>query len=129
MKEKLEKWATGPKSPPPATDLQLLIDSGIEEMIPNLISVFLESAAQDIEKMRIAIRVQDAAALANAAHSLRGSCSNMGASTLNALSQQIENNRQSASLDGTAKLLESLELEFDRVREELLAVLEERPLS
>jgi HPt (histidine-containing phosphotransfer) domain-containing protein len=129
MKEKLEKWATVPESPPPATDLQLLIDSGIEEMIPNLISIFLESAAQDIEKMRIAIHAQDAAALASAAHSLKGSCSNMGASPLYALCQQIENDGQSASLDGTAKLLESLELEFDRVREELLAVLEERPLS
>jgi HPt (histidine-containing phosphotransfer) domain-containing protein len=129
MKEKLERWAIGPESATPATDLQFLKDSGIEEMIPNLISVFLESAVQDIEKMRIAIRVQDAAALASAAHSLKGSCSNMGASTSSVLCQQIENDGQSASLDGTAKLLESLELEFDRVREELLAVLEERPLS
>jgi HPt (histidine-containing phosphotransfer) domain-containing protein len=129
MKEKPEKWATGSESRSPATNLQLLIDSGIEEMIPNLISIFLESAGQDMEKIRIAIGVRDTAALASAAHSLKGSSSNMGASAFYALCRQIENDARSASLDGAAKLLESLELEFDRVREELLAVLEERPLS
>ena len=97
-------------------------------MIPQLISIFLESAAQDIEKMRIAICASDATALASAAHSLKGSSSNMGASALQEFCHQIEVHGRAPSLDGTSNLLESLELEFGRVRNELNAVLAEGPL-
>ena len=84
-------------------------------MIPQLISIFLESAAQDIEKMRIAICASDATALASAAHSLKEELSNMGASALQEFCQQIEVHGRATTLGGTSKLLESLELEFGRV--------------
>ena len=57
--------------------------------------------------------------LAGAAHSLKGSCSNLGASGLRDLCQQIENHGRSGSLDEVFKLLESVDLEFGRVKSEL----------
>jgi two-component system, sensor histidine kinase and response regulator len=125
----LEKCLTGVKSLPPATDLQSLLDSGVGDMIPQLVSIFLESAPHDIEKMRIALWAKDADGLAGAAHSLKGSCSNLGASRLRELCQQIENHGRSGSLEEISKLLESVDQEFGRVNDELLAVLEERQLD
>jgi two-component system, sensor histidine kinase and response regulator len=116
----LEKCGTG-ESLPPATNLRLLVDSGVGDMVPQLISIFLESAPQDIEKMRIALGAKDAEELASAAHSLRGSCSNLGASRLRDLCQQIENHGRSGSLDEVCKLLQSVDQEFGRVTSELVA--------
>jgi len=71
----------------PATNLRLLVDSGIGDMVPQIISIFLESAPGDMEKMRIALEAKDTDGLAGAAHSLKGSCSNLGASGLRDLCQ------------------------------------------
>jgi two-component system, sensor histidine kinase and response regulator len=124
----LEKCVKGLESLPPATDLRLLVDSGIGDMVPQLISVFLESAPRDIERMRIALAAKDPDRLAGAAHSLKGSCSNLGASRLRDLCQQIENHGRSGYLDEVFKLLKSVDQEFGRVNSELLAVFEERQL-
>jgi CheY-like chemotaxis protein len=107
------------ESLPPATDLRLLVDSGIGDMVPQLISVFLESAPRDIEKMRLALGAKDPDGLGGAAHSLKGSCSNLGASRLRDLCQQIENHGRSGSLGEVFKLLESVDQEFGRVNSEL----------
>jgi CheY-like chemotaxis protein/HPt (histidine-containing phosphotransfer) domain-containing protein len=122
----LEKCVTGLESLPPATDLRSLVNSGLEDMLPQLISIFLESAPRDIEKMRISLGAKDADGLAGAAHSLKRSCSNLGASHLRELCQQIENHGRSRSLGETSKLLESVDQEFGRVNNELQAILEER---
>jgi two-component system, sensor histidine kinase and response regulator len=119
----LEKCVNGLESSPPATNLQLLVDSGLGDMVPQLIPIFLESAPPDIEKMRIALGAKDADGLAGAAHSLKGSCSNLGASRLRDLCQQIENHGRSGSLDEVFKLLESVDQEFGRVTSELQAAL------
>ena len=79
--------------------------------------------------MRIALEVKDTDGLAGAAHSLKGSCSNLGASGLRDLCQQIENHGRSGSLDEVFKLLESVDLEFARVKSELLTATEEWQLG
>jgi signal transduction histidine kinase/CheY-like chemotaxis protein/HPt (histidine-containing phosphotransfer) domain-containing protein len=114
----LEKCVTV-ESLPPATDLRLLVDSGIGDMAPQLISVFLESAPRDIEKMRIAWGAKDSDGLGDAAHSLKGSCSNLGASRLRDLCQRIENHGRSGTFGEVFKLLESVDQEFGRVNSEL----------
>ena len=115
----LEKCVDSLGTQQPATNLQLLVDSGIGDMVPRIVSIFLESAPGDIEKMRIALKAKDTDGLAGAAHSLKGSCSNLGASGLRDLCEQIENHGRSGSLDEVFKLLESVDLEFGRVKSEL----------
>jgi two-component system sensor histidine kinase/response regulator len=119
----LEKCVNGLELMPPATDLRLLSDSGLGDMVPQLISIFLESAPLDIEKMQIALGAKDADGLAGAAHGLKGSCSNLGASRLRELCHQIENHGRSGSMGEVFKLLESVDQEFGRVNSELRAVL------
>ena len=125
----LERCVNSLESLPPATDLRLLMDSGIGDMVPELITIFLESAPRDIEKMRIALGARDTEGLTGAAHSLKGSCSNLGASGLRDLCQQIENHGRSGLLDEVFKLLESVDQEFARVSSELLVASEEWQLD
>ena len=122
----LERYMMSLEALPPATDLRTLIDSGLEDMVPELVSLFLESAPRDIEKMRSAFSDDNSDALAAAAHSLKGSCSNLGASRLRELCQQIETQGRSGSLEGTSNLLDSVDQEFVRVKKELLPLREER---
>jgi len=126
MKRKLENSATSLEPVLPATDLRSLVESGVGEMIPHLISIFLESATEDIEKMRAAILGGDAPGLAAAAHSLKGSCGNLGASRLQELCLKVESDGLSEPLGAASKILEPLEQEFGRVRNELRAALGER---
>jgi histidine phosphotransfer protein HptB len=95
-------------------------------MIPHIISVFFESATQDVEKMRIAVLSGDAPGLAVAAHSLKGSCSNLGAFRLRELCLKMESDGRSKPLGAASPILNSLVQEFGRVKSELLAALAER---
>src|SRR6202451_4232445 len=90
MKKKPEKSGVDSQAVLPAIDLRSLVESGVGEMIPHIISIFLESATQDLEKMRRAVLAGDAQGLAVAAHSLKGSCSTLGASRLRELCLKVE---------------------------------------
>jgi histidine phosphotransfer protein HptB len=125
-KKKPEKSGVDSEPASPATDLRLLVESGVGEMIPHIISIFLESATQDVEKMRIAVLAGDAQGLATAAHSLKGSCSNLGASRLRELCLKVESDSPSEPLGAASTILKALEQEFGRVGNELREALTER---
>jgi two-component system sensor histidine kinase/response regulator len=108
----------------PATDLQPLINSGMGDIIPRLIEIFLETAPRDIEKAGGALRNSRASDLEDAAHKLKGSCSNLGAARLRDLCQQLEKLGRNGSLQSAPELLASVEEEFSRVRAELVAALD-----
>jgi HPt (histidine-containing phosphotransfer) domain-containing protein len=120
----MEQSPMNPKPNPPAIDLQPLIDSGMEEMLPQLIAIFLETAPRTIENAGIALRASNAWELTHAVHSLNGSCSNFGATRLRELCKQLENLGRSESLQAAPGLLESVEKEFIIVQAELLSYLE-----
>jgi two-component system, sensor histidine kinase and response regulator len=109
---------------PSATDLQPLINSGMGDIIPRLIEIFLETAPRDIEKAGGALRSSQAADLEDAAHKLKGSCSNLGAARLRDLCQQLEKLGREGSLQNAPELLAAVEEEFGRVRAELVATLD-----
>jgi CheY-like chemotaxis protein/HPt (histidine-containing phosphotransfer) domain-containing protein len=108
----------------PATDLQPLINSGMGDIIPRLIEIFLETAPRDIEKAGGALRNSRASDLEDAAHKLKGSCSNLGAARLRDLCQQLEKLGRNGSLQSAPELLASVEEEYSRVRAELVAALD-----
>ena len=76
--------------------------------------------------MRIAVLAGDAESLAVAAHSLKGRCSNLGASRLRELCLKMESDGRSAPLGEASTILKPLEQEFGRVKNELRAALAER---
>jgi two-component system, sensor histidine kinase and response regulator len=111
---------------PPATNLRLLLDAGMADIVPELVAIFLESAPLEVKKMEEACAAGDAKGVADAAHSLKGSSSNLGTAHLQELCQQIETQGRSGTLEGVSAFLPTLESEFDRVRTELLSCPEAR---
>lgn len=117
-----------PGNPPPhprSTDLQALIDSGLGEILPELINTFLETAPRTIYKAGAALRDSRADDLVHAAHELSGSCSNFGATRLREICQKLESLGRAGSLGKTPELFASLVEEFEHVRRELLARLDQ----
>jgi CheY-like chemotaxis protein/HPt (histidine-containing phosphotransfer) domain-containing protein len=109
---------------PQATDLQPLIDSGMGDIIPRLIEIFLETAPRDVEKLKAALRNSHVADLEDAAHRLKGSCGNLGAARLRGFCEQLEKLGRDGSLETAPEIIAAVEEEFSRVRTELVAALE-----
>jgi two-component system sensor histidine kinase/response regulator len=104
----------------PATNFQLLIDSGIADILPQLIRIFLETWPETIEKASTALPAARAAEIAEAAHSLKGSCSYLGAKRLRDLCQKLESLGRAGSLRRRTRTIRIQE-EFARVKTELIA--------
>jgi CheY-like chemotaxis protein len=105
-----------------AIDLRPLIDSGMADIIPRLIEIFLQTAPRDIEQAAAAVHNSDATDLEHAAHRLKGGCSNLGAARLRNLCQQLEEHGRDGSLQNAPELMAAVKEEFGRVRMELIAV-------
>ena len=71
--------------------LRELQEDGDDDLLVQLIDLFLEDAPRRIAGMRDAIAREDWAALTAFAHSLRGSCGSLGALRLAELCARLEN--------------------------------------
>lgn len=112
----------------PAVDLAGLADlTEIDEsgaMLAELIELFFENSPSLLARARTAVADRSASELAQAAHSLKGSCANFGATRLQDLCDQAE--RLGHAVNGgafpqqqAADLVARVEIEFQRVRDEL----------
>jgi HPt (histidine-containing phosphotransfer) domain-containing protein len=57
--------------------------------------------------------------MGEAAHALKGSCSNMGAMRMAFIAEQLQNQGKQGSLDGATDMIKALESEFVRVKDAL----------
>lgn len=79
---------------------------------PLLLDTFLADSAERQQLLRDACARADAQAVRLAAHSFKGSCSNMGAPLLGELCRQLEEAGRREQLGRATQLLEQLEREF-----------------
>lgn len=86
------------------------------------VDAYLDTAVERMEKLRSALEEGDAEALAEAAHSLKGSSLTLGVARMGEISKRLETLGRSGSTGGAAAVLEELAREEARARE----VLEER---
>ncbi|MEE8526894.1 MAG: response regulator, partial [Thermoanaerobaculia bacterium] len=117
-----------PRAPVPASapidrdkilQLRQLEQETTSGLVERLLDVFLRSSAADITAMRRAIGGQDRPRLREAAHHLKGSCGNLGADTLAALSEQLESSAPEAGVEELGTLLRQIESELEKVLEAL----------
>lgn len=88
------------------------------EIAKELLALYLEDTPQHLAALRDALHRQDFAALAAAAHSLKGSSAYIaGAERLAGLSAELEQAGQAESLDGAETLLLRIEEDFRRLRQ------------
>ena len=86
------------------------------EDYPALLDAYLGDSEERLDMLRQALRDSDADALSKAAHSLKGSCSNMGAVALAGLCLELEKAGRAVALEQAAGLLRQVEQELSVVR-------------
>jgi HPt (histidine-containing phosphotransfer) domain-containing protein len=85
-----------------------------------VIAAFLAESPDRLAALRAAVRSGDAPELAGAAHHLKGSAANVGATDLAALCASLETSNGSDD-PGTAELVEQITAELDRAGRALAA--------
>ncbi len=88
----------------------------MEDEYALLLETFLTDSDERLRLLRETEAQADALAMRMAAHSFKGSCSNMGAVLLAGLCKQLEDLARREQLDGVAALLAHIEREFAIVR-------------
>lgn len=88
----------------------------MEEEYPVLLDTFLADSDERLRLLREANAQADPSALRHAAHSFKGSCSNMGAPLLALLCKQLEEAGRREQLELAPELIEQIEREFAIVR-------------
>jgi PAS domain S-box-containing protein len=122
--EALDTEAVHP-SAEPAVDWAALAEFCRAGSADELIALFLADAPPALAALHAAVAHRDAAGLREAAHSLKGSSTYMGARGLAARLADLERIGRGGSVEGAAAVLAHLEDEFERVRQ---ALTEERPV-
>lgn len=96
----------------------------MEDEYLTLIDVFLNDSDQRLDLLRQAARSQgvpgtlpDLAQLGLAAHSFKGSSSNMGAMHLSELCRQLEEQARYQALDGLEELVSRIDREYQAIRQ------------
>jgi len=84
----------------------------LEDGFPTLVDTFITDSRFRISEIRAGLQEANAEAVRRAAHSLKGSSSNVGAQLLTDYSQTFELAAQNNQLQGLKELLEEVEAEF-----------------
>jgi signal transduction histidine kinase/CheY-like chemotaxis protein/HPt (histidine-containing phosphotransfer) domain-containing protein len=94
-----------------------------DDIVENLIKLFLHHTPQHFTALRRALENADAEAIEREAHALAGSCSTLGASQMAALSAELEQiGRSSPQLENADTILEQLVAEYERVCDALSSI-------
>lgn len=96
--------------------LKSLCDTGDLSLFHDLIDTYLADSPERIDAAAAAVAASDAIALERAAHGLKSSSANMGATGLASLCKQIETLGRGGQIVGAADLVARARTEFDRVR-------------
>ena len=104
--------------------LKELREPGQPDPLAELIELFLRDTRPRLRKMEAALAGKDVSALIAAAHSLKGSASNLGARRLASLCANLEREAKTQELSEAANILLDVKSEFQQVEQTLLAELQ-----
>ncbi|WP_051283728.1 Hpt domain-containing protein [Desulforegula conservatrix] len=90
---------------------------GLEkEEFMELVDIFVSSAEEDIQKLNNALSVSDSKAVAEAAHSLKGSSGNLGFSAIADLASRIEQNARKSDLTDLDSYSVNISCEIEKIK-------------
>jgi PAS domain S-box-containing protein len=106
-------------APPPGTpvfnrDAVMTRVDGDEELLQEIVELFLEDAPRQIERLKAALEAGEAALAQRQAHTLKGAAANVGAETLSGEALRIELAAKEGQLAAARSGCERLESEFGR---------------
>jgi HPt (histidine-containing phosphotransfer) domain-containing protein len=102
-------------------DLRTLQTPGAPSFLGELIDIFLKEAAGHLLKLRASFEGKDAALFERSAHTLKGSCGNLGAQAMSQICADLQNIGHAADWTRAAMVLPTLETEYLAVKAELEA--------
>ena len=113
-----------PDSAEPAVDLDVLASlsepgGNGRSLLARLIGIFLDDIPVRIAALQTAVLDGDVAGVNYAAHSMKGSCSSLGASKMTIICGRFEMAGRTSKLEGCQVLLDELEAEYARVAAQL----------
>jgi CheY-like chemotaxis protein len=91
-------------------------------LIDQLAELFVQDTPERLAVLRRAASMGDLPALAEAAHTLKGSSASLGATTMVHLCDRLEAQSHAGSLDGVHELIERLESLYPRVAEAVAGI-------
>ena len=100
-------------------NLRALNPGDNDEFLREIAGIFLEDTPQRIAELDQSALVADIPKFTRAAHSIKGSSANIGATYLRAASERLENMARTQGLAGVAPLVEQVKAEFARTRDAL----------
>lgn len=103
------------KSPQLDDEILQTLRDVLEADFPQLIETFVRDSANHLERIEQALEAQDSDTVRRAAHSFKGSASNVGAQQLATLCQAVEDGGRAARLDEVPERLEAVRNEREAV--------------
>lgn len=100
-------------------EMRSLADDDGDELVADLANTFCTTAVDRIEAMRRGYEEQDAQAVCEAAHGLKGSAGTLGALRLFELCRRLEEYGREVGLPDSSEPVEEIEAEYERVHEAL----------
>lgn len=100
-------------------NLRALNPGDNDEFLREIVSIYLEDTPARIAEMEQSLAVGDVPKFTRAAHSIKGSSSNLGATSVRALAETLEHQSHREGLGNVATLIANLKVEFSKTREEL----------
>jgi HPt (histidine-containing phosphotransfer) domain-containing protein len=90
-----------------------------DAFLRDITGIFLEDTPLRLTELDESLAAGDAAKFTRAAHSIKGSSSNLGATALRAAAEKLEHQARTAGLNGVGELLAAIKVEFARAQAEL----------
>ena len=111
-------------NPTKISELKELDDDGSDDVLKQLIGLYLESTPPKLQKMSESFAAQDFSTVRKEAHSLRSSSLTLGAETLSQYASDIEYAKEDGAMATTieAGILNAIR-EFEKVKSELKKLL------
>jgi HPt (histidine-containing phosphotransfer) domain-containing protein len=97
--------------------------AGEPDLLPTIVSMFIDSVPQSLHKLKQAAAVGDLRALQRTGHDLKSSSASLGAGVMAARCAELEALARAGITSGTEELLSDIVDEFNAVLPELEALL------
>jgi HPt (histidine-containing phosphotransfer) domain-containing protein len=108
-----------PIDPEAIENLRALTPDDPDSFLRDIIGIFLEDTPARIADLRQSLAAGDQEAFTRAAHSVKGSSSNLGATYLRAVASDLEHRGKTEGIAGLGSLVDDLESTFNVARQAL----------
>lgn len=108
-----------PIDPEAIENLRALNPDDDDAFLKEIIGIFLEDTPERIAELKQCLAAYDQPKFTRAAHSIKGSASNLGASRVRSVAEKLEHQSRNSGLDNLDPLIAELESEFATAKTEL----------